>query len=368
MSVNRRLFLSGLAAAGASGAIFSNSALAGAKHKHREPIIVDGLDTSTLNDDYVKMMRQGGVHCVHQSVGDAEHIGEVYHFIEQHSKDLALAKSVADIHRIKNEGKIAMVLGKQSPMVFEHALRKERHYRVLGQKLRAYHGLGLRVLLLAYNNNNIFAGGNLNPSSPLTRAGRVLVEEVHKAQIILDVGGHVGERSSLDAIALSSGIPVICSHTNMAALMPNVRAISDKVCEAIAGTGGVIGITAISDFHTRGNNNYRQHGKRSPHATMEQHLDQYDYVKKLVGIDHVGLGSDFVCGWGEDFDVDTQRHLTFPPEMLSNGSVRLVKGYKDISEIGNVIKGLKKRGWNQQELNLLLGGNWLRVYKQVWGG
>ena len=365
MTFNRRLFLGGLAAFSAATTLSPQQAFAGLLDK--KPLIVDGLDTSTMDKDFVAMLRKGGVHCVHKSVGDALSIGRVYRFIDENSKDVILAKSVSDISRAKKAGKIAIIIGHQSANVFEESLRAARHYDDISKSLQAYHGLGLRFQGLCYNTNNIFGGGNLNPSSPLTRAGRVLVEEIHKLNIILDVGGHTGEQTSLDAIALSSGVPVICSHTNMAALMPNIRAISDKLCEAIANTGGVIGITAISDFHTRGSNNYQQHGSHSPQATMDQHLDQYDYVKKLVGIDHVALGSDFVCGWGEELDLKTEGHLAWTTDMLSDGPIRLVEGYKNISEIGNVIKGLKDRGWSQKELYKLLGGNWLRVYKQVWG-
>jgi membrane dipeptidase len=284
-----------------------------------------------------------------------------------------LAKSVADIYQAKKDGKIAVVLGAQGASYLLHdALVKAGNYSAITQTLQAYHGLGLRILMLAYNTNNIFGGGNLNPTSPLTRAGRVLVDEMHKLNIIVDVGGHVGEQTSLDAIAMSSGIPVICSHTNMAGLNPNLRATSDRVCEGIAKTGGVIGITAISDFHTRNSDNYRQHGARSPQATLDQHLDQYDYAKKLVGIDHVALGPDFICGGEAGYeklltDVDAAGLIHFPSEMLSDGNVRLVEGYENISQVGNVIKGLKDRGWTQKELNKLLGENWLRVYKQVWG-
>ncbi len=146
------------------------------------------------------MLRDGGVHCVHKSVSDAEHIGKIHYFIEQNQDDLVLAKSVADIHQAKKDGRIAVVLGTQSATNVQTALLKESKYSAITETLQAYHGLGLRILMLCYNNNNIFGGGNLNPGSPLTRAGRVLVEEMHKLKMIVDVGGHVGEQTSLDAV------------------------------------------------------------------------------------------------------------------------------------------------------------------------
>ena len=370
MSVNRRHFLGGLAALGVGAVTGLPSRQAQAGLFNKKPLIVNGLETSILDKKLVEMMRKGGVHCVHRSVGDAVSIGEIHYFIEKNSDDLMLAKTVADVYQAKKRGRIAVVLGCQSAAFVEERLRKSGRHDTIAKTLQAYHGLGLRILGICYNNNNIFGGGNLNPDSPLTRAGRVLVDDIHSLNIILDVGGHMGERSSLDAIAMSEGVPVICSHTNMAGLMPNVRAISNQLCDAIARTGGVIGITAISDFHTRSIENYKQHGAQSPQASLDQHLDQYDYVKNLVGIDHVALGSDFFCGSEERFEkllTNLDGNLYFSPEMLSEGSPKLVEDYKDISEVGNVIKGLKDRGWSREELNKLLGGNWLRVYKQVWG-
>jgi membrane dipeptidase len=96
-------------------------------------------------------------------------------------------------------------------------------------------------------------------------------------------------------------------------------------------------------------------------------LDQYDYMKKLVGVDHIGVGPDFVWGWGHLFNHNSEISLTFPPEALSNGAVQTVKGFEDTSKFPNLIRGFKDRGWTDAELDKVLGGNWLRVYEQVWG-
>jgi membrane dipeptidase len=153
--------------------------------------------------------------------------------------------------------------------------------------LRAYRQLGLRIASIAYNNTNIFGGGCLDPDVPLTRAGHRYVEEVHKQRLVLDVCGHTGERTSFDAVQISKGVPVICSHTNARALMDNPRNISDRLIEAIAKTGGVVGLTAFSDFHVRSRNDASV--QRTPQAGLDKHLDQFDHLKKLVGVDHIGL-------------------------------------------------------------------------------
>ena len=153
----------------------------------------------------------------------------------------------------------------------------------------------------------------------------------------------------------------------MAALNDNIRAISDRLAEAIAGTGGVIGLTALSDFHVRNAESYKEHGRVSPQATLDMHLDQYDYLRDLVGINHVGLGPDFVWGNEPPYHHVAEISLTFPPEASSLGPIRMVKDFENISQLPNLIRGLEGRGWSQEELDKVLGGNWLRVYEQVWG-
>ena len=365
MKLNRRDFLNRLAFVGAVTTVPSSLAAANNKMTDDKRVIIDGLNGSVLGEGFVERLRKGGVHCIHKSVWNVMSFGQIYYYLDQHSDDMTLAKSVADIHQAKADDKIAVVLGAQAAMFVEKELRKTVQVRSIASTLESFHGLGLRIQGICFNTNNIFGGGNLNPQSPLTRAGRLLVDEIHKLRIVLDIGGHTGEQTSFDAIAQSGGVPVICSHTNMAALMPNVRAISDRLCEAIAKTGGVVGITGISDFHTRGRNNYKRHGKQSPQATLAQHLDQYDYLKKLVGIDHVALGSDIP--YGKRMTIKTEGNIVFPDEMISEGSVQVVKDFPHIGEVGNVVKGLRERGWTQKELDKLLGGNWMRVYQQVWG-
>ncbi len=231
--------------------------------------------------------------------------------------------------------------------------------------LRAYYQLGLRILGIAYNVANWFGAGNLEPHIGLTRAGTRLVEEIHQLGILLDVGGHTGEQTSLDAIAMSAGLPAICSHTNVAAITDNPRCISDRLIEAIAKTGGVIGLTAISDFILRSRRD--AHIRRTPQATLEQYLDQFEYIRRLVGVDHVGLGPDFVEGGFWRF-VERERNLVlYPPEMGGEWPFTYAKGFENITELPNVTRGLIQRAWSTGEIRKVLGENWLRVYEKGWG-
>jgi membrane dipeptidase len=240
-------------------------------------------------------------------------------------------------------------------------------YDTIRTALRVHYELGMRTQGIAYNLANVFGGGCLEPKSPLTKAGQQLVEAIHKQRILLDVGGHTGEQTSFDALAISHGVPVVCTHTNVAALNPNPRATSDRLFEAIAKTGGMVGVTAISDFHMRSAASVARNEPRSPQATLEAHLDQYDYLKRLIGVDHIGLGTDFIWGWGNSYVHSSADNMVFPAEAMSDGPSQVVRDFENISKLGSLERGLSRRGWSQAELDKVLGANWLRVYRSVWG-
>jgi membrane dipeptidase len=162
---------------------------------------------------------------------------------------------------------------------------------------------------------------------------------------------------------MTSGRPVICSHTNVAAIADNPRCVSDRLIEAIAKTGGVIGITAFNDYLVR--NRKDEKTPHSPQVTVEEYVDQFEYIKKLVGVEHVGLGPDFVEG--RNINYDNINREVMPPEMMSQGTWLYVKGFENISELPNVTKSLIRRGWSTGDIRKVLGENWLRVYKQIWG-
>ncbi|HDZ26642.1 MAG TPA: twin-arginine translocation signal domain-containing protein, partial [Candidatus Aminicenantes bacterium] len=353
--MDRRSFLKSVAATGASAA-FLNSVPRRAKAESKSSshgIVVDGLNGSALNEDYLGLMRKVGPYCEYKGIGFGDNqigvFGQVYDFAARNAKDVTVATSVRDIRDATDSGKIALILGMQMANVISDPMVKSNSYLTLTHNLRGYHQLGLRGLGICYNLNNIFGGGCMDHNVPLTRAGRRLVEEIHRLNIILDIGGHTAQQTSLDAIAMSKGVPVVCTHTNPAALNPNPRCISDRLAVAIAKTGGVIGITTISDFHNLNAKTIPPNGAKIAQATLAMHLDHYDHFKRLVGVDHVAMGTDFI--WGRHFDEKPWISITFPPEASSAGEILPVKGFENISQLPNLIHGLKGRGWSASEID-----------------
>jgi membrane dipeptidase len=376
-TITRRTVLSGALAAGAVLGVKSARATgAAATGGASRSVVVDGLDCSLVSEKFLDAMRQGGADCVHLTVGGIAEdnggtpgFGTMYEFADRHGDQMIIATTVRDIREAAQKRRIAFVLGWQDANILDGPLRQSRVFTTMNEDLRAYSQLGLRIIGICFNNSNLFGGGCLEQREPLTRAGRRLVEEIHKRKLVLDVGGHTGEQTSLDAIEVSKGVPVVSTHTNAAAINPNMRCISDRLAVAIANTGGVIGVNALSDFHNRNAKSALIQGDQSPQVNLDTHLDQYDYFKKLVGVEHIGLGPDFEYGtkWSVQGEPSADVSLNWPYGESSVGGLLYVKGYENISKLPNLIAGLKGRGWSQAELDKLLGENWLRVYERVWG-
>ncbi len=328
-----------------------------------QPIIVEGLIAGGLRMPHLRAQQAGGVHCG-MSSGPADFNGwsRDLKFFDRMSKEVVHAKSVADIRKARADGRIAHLYGWQAADALGAAFNGTMG--TTDTALRAYQEMGLRSCGIAYTVANVFGGGCLEPATPLSRAGRRLVEELHRLRIVLDVGGHTGEQTSLDAIAVTSGIPVVCSHTNVAAIADNPRCISDRLIDAIAGTGGVIGLTAVNDFHVRSRRDAVV--KASPRVGVDRYLDQFDYITRRVGVDHVGLGPDFVDGMPLDYNAVNREVIT--REMIGDGNWYYVQGFETIAELPNVVTGLRARGWSEPDIEKAMGGNWLRVWSRVWGG
>ncbi|MDE2803752.1 MAG: membrane dipeptidase [Gemmatimonadota bacterium] len=379
--MKRRDFVKGLAVAGAASGLTGGAAQASPGRATGRPvaaptappaspsfspltqddIVVDGLFAGAMRLSHLRGMQEGGVHCgVAGGPSDMATFAALLRFFDEYADEVVLAKSVAEIRDAHGRGLVSNVFCWQSATVLGDSFNSP--IGSAATSLRAFYEIGLRQVGICYNVANAFGSGCLEPEGPLTRAGHRLVEEMHSLGIILDVGGHTGERTTLDAIAISDGVPVICSHTNIAAIADNYRCISDRVIDAIAGTGGVIGLTAVNDFHVRGRGNTGP----TPHVGIEEHVDQYDYIKNRVGVDHVGLGTDFVGGMAIPYGGGINAEI-ITTDMVSE-PWRFIRGFESIAELPNVIDGLRRRGWTDDEVRKAMGANWLRVYQQVWGG
>jgi membrane dipeptidase len=328
---------------------------------HASTLVVDGLDCSPPTEAYAIRLRAAGVRCLHLTIEDQDSRGggwpyeTVAAMLEAPGSSFRLCRTVAEIEQTARDNRIALVLGQQAadPVGVEPG------------SLARYHERGLRITGITYNASNRYGGGCLEPGVGLSVDGRALVDEVGHLGMLLDVGGHTGERASLEAIERSGGRPVICSHTGLAAVNPNRRNTSDRVCEAIARSGGVVGVLALSDFLVR----HAAHAADpvTPQAPLARLLDHLDHLRRLVGPEHVGLGPDFMEGL-DPSEPGAYPGRRFEPDMIGAGDrPTFVAGFESIDRLPNVTAGLLDRGWPVDDVRAALGENWLRVYRAAWG-
>lgn len=196
--------------------------------------------------------------------------------------------------------------------------------------LEVFYRLGVRMIGLTWNGRNAFADGQKvgpNPSG-LTELGRELVSRMQELGIVLDLA-HIAEPGFWDALACSQG-PVVATHANAYALHAHVRNLRDDQLKAIADRGGLVGVTFVPGFLTKGQ------------ADLEHVLAHLDYLVNLIGEDHVGLGSDF-------------DGITTPPTRLSH-----------VGCLPNLTEGMLMRGYSVERIEKILGRNWARVFGAVW--
>jgi membrane dipeptidase len=317
---------------------------------YRKSIVIDCLQSSEMDDAYVTKMRDSGVTATYLSAGSIDHVASRYQLIQRNS-DVVFGPvtTVQEIRTAKEKGKLAAFFGRQDADFLNGNLGT----------LPMYHKLGLRIIQPVHNGRNPYAD-TCEERSPggLSDLGVKLVEEMNELDMIFDAS-HLCIKSSLDGIE-TSDFPV-CTHSNARAVCDNVRNRTDEEINALAEKDGVLGIVSYPSF-VKWTDTAR--GKR---PTIEDLLDHVDYIAKLVGIKHVGVGLDLIEGW----PLERHRWLERRPEVWGHlGPRRIVEyaeGLATIDELPNLALGLVARGYSDQEIKGVLGENWLRVFRRAWG-
>jgi membrane dipeptidase len=348
-------------------------------------IVVIAAEGSSLTVPYINDYLTVGA-TVFQYSGNTmsfERFDEIDSFVAANSSMVILAKSYNDILAAKQAGKVAIVAGAQDmyPLdpSWEEGIVRDNPLQSGGNnwlvnppqtQLSNYYERGLLIANLAYNFSNFFGGGCLDPTTPLSRAGKYLVSQMQEIGILVDTS-HSSERTSLDIVKMATR-PVVASHSNPSALDNNPRNISDRLIEGIAKTGGLIGLNATNAFilWSRADAPYADTGPFPPLATISQYVDMIDYVVRLVGIDYVGIGPDWT--WGDPADhsaaPDPGKSFIYPPEMLYNepNGEQFVANFSGVSDLPVLYSELVRHGYSPFDIAKILGGNWMRVFRQAW--
>jgi membrane dipeptidase len=339
---------------------------------------VDGSDlTGRYLDDYLSV--GATVWQYSENTIDFDRFDSIDSFVNANSSKVTLAKSYRDILAAKQAGKVAMVVGVQEMWPLEWAWRwkwpadKGPNDYVPDPPvtdLSKYYDRGLRMGNLAYQLSNSFGGGLLDPTTPLSVAGKYMVDQMQEIGILVDCT-HSSEQTSLDIIKRAKR-PLVCSHSNVLALNDNIRNVSDRVVRGIAETGGLIGVCPVNAYLQWSIKDAPNAGNPAffpPLASISQYVDVMDYIRCLVGIDHIGIGSDFTLGdppdrGGTSLPVPS---FVFPPEMLYySKSLEYVQNFNQVMNLPILRAELVRRGYSSVDIAKILGGNWMRVFRGAW--
>ncbi len=318
-------------------------------------LIVDGLQYSNWSRKIFEQMREGGLNCVHVTIAYHEtcvealrNIGEWNRLFERHGDLIVKADCAEAVLDAKKNNRIAVVFG------FQNCSPIEDDY----QLVEIFHMLGVRFMQLSYNNQSLLATGCYEQNDPgITRFGRQVIQEMNRVGMVVDMS-HSAERSTLEAIEISDR-PIAITHANPSSFEPALRNKSDTVLKALGQSGGMLGFS-LYPFHLKG----------GPDCTLREFCNMVADTASLIGIDHIGIGSDLcqdqpdsVVTWMRngrwskvtDYGEGTASNAGWPaqPEWFGNST-----------HFCNIINGLEQAGLTREEIEKVMGLNWLRFFRE----
>lgn len=306
-----------------------------------------------LSDAEAAKFRESGVTAMHNSwgIGGPAAYEEVLSFLGAwngfagRNDDLfSVVGRASDLEKAKARKKIGMIMGVQCA----------DHFRTAAD-VKTFYQLGLRCSQLTYNSQNLLGSGSTErEDGGVSDYGVEIIKAMNAVGMLVDVS-HCGDRTTLDAIELSPK-SIAVTHSNCRALDNHPRLKTDEAIKALAAKGGVMGISGVRMFVT----------EKEP-TTVENIIDHIDHVARLVGIEHVGIGSDSDLDGYDDMPAEMRKMMrasykssyAFRDKIDTDG-FDTPKRYFDLTE------ALIRRGYSDANIQAVLGGNFRRLLGQTW--
>lgn len=313
--------------------------------------VFDLLNGSRITEPYVEQCLAQGVAAMHITINNFSAVNPLP-TLRDSLKELAACRAhyaslgrvarvverFPDFDKAAAEGKLAVVFGYQNVPGVQRDLKM----------LEVFRDLGVRVIQIAHNVRNLYGDGCVEPADAgLSSLGRELVAEMNRLGIVIDLS-HAGDRTGRDAIELSKH-PVTATHANAYSVCNNVRNKRDETLDALKKNGGVIGVCYLTPL-------VRMDGIKPGHADMAAHID---YVRKRIGIAHVGIGSDFIT----DQPAERYREFLSKPEVYGVWPWRFP--VTDPADQQRFLSSLGDIGLSEQEIRAVARDNFMRVFEQV---
>lgn len=298
-------------------------------------------------------MREGKLDAVHVTIVYHENFREMVAEIEKWNRhfekysDLIFHGQYAeDVKLARETNRTAIFFGFQNPSPIEDDIGL----------VEIVHSLGVRFMQLTYNNQSLLATGCYEKEdSGVTRMGREVIAEMNRVGLVVDMS-HSGERSTLDAIEVSSR-PIAITHANPSAWHPALRNKSNSLLKTLAESGGMLGLSL-----------YPHHLKGGSNCTLESFCQMVADTVEVMGIENVGLGSD-LCQDQPDSVVEWMRvgrwtkTVDYGEGSKNNaGFPAMPTWFEDNRHFDNIETGLRQHGFSESDCAAIMGDNWLRFY------
>ena len=373
MEVDRRTMLAGAAAAMMAAPALAKGKSAAANWYDRA-IIIDALgglsdpyapnDQLRLSDRVWSEILATGVNVVRDTVMPVGNVPDAWGDFQkdlQGKRDvlnanpdrLILVRTAADILQAKREKKFGWIWGTQDSAMFSPDLDR------IAQAKKD----GVMCVQLTYNNGNLAGDGSLEPrNSGLTKLGKATIERIEAERLLLDLS-HGGARTMAEAAAFANR-PLVISHTGSRALIDHPRNTADDTIKAVAERGGVVGIYFMPYLAV------------NQHPTGAELIAHVEHIANVAGEDHVGIGTDngilpTILDAKTKAQLDENQRMRIASGIAAPGEAvgvyPFMDVYNSIDRYRRFANDLQKRGWSEARLEKLMGGNFLRVYKDAWG-
>lgn len=307
-----------------------------------------------INDADAKMFRECGISGFHNSYGIGgpnayedvmTYLAAWQGFVGRNDDLFLLVDKAGDLDRAKAQGKIAVMMGVQNA----------DHFRTPAD-VKSFQQIGQRCSQLTYNSQNLIGSGSTDRiDGGVSDFGVAIIKAMNESRMLVDVS-HCGDKTTLDAIDLSAG-PIAITHSNCRALVDHPRLKTDEAIRKLAAKGGVMGITGVRMFV-----------KGSDPTTVDDMVDHIDHVAKLVGIEHVGIGSDSDLDGYDDLPADKLKQLRAAYKKSYAFRERIdIDGFDHPKKIFDLADALIRKGYSDNDIGLVLGGNFRRLLGEVWG-
>ena len=327
---------------------------------YEEAVVIDALNVSNWESPAVfSSLGASGLTAINATVATWENFTETMDNIaawparfQEYSGTISQVRSTQDILQAKKDGVVGVILGFQNASPIENKL----------ERLELFHQLGVRVIQLTYHERNLLGNGCYERRDDgLSNFGVDAIGEMNRLGILIDLS-HVGDRTTLET-AEASEKPVAITHANARSYFDHPRNKTDEALKIVVEKGDVIGATAITSFLPT-----------QFESTLEDYVDAIDDMVERVGIQHVGIGCDYTQDQPESFwrylhsQQGTKFPATFANPYIQYDEVALYpRDLETPDKFPNLAVALTSRGYKPDEVTKILGGNWLRLFREVWG-